>query len=176
MYNSNNIEETIRTWCQDEGIYRIKHKGDELAKRNLFIFDIDYPYNHPHPVRMQVFVPKGKDFVVILCSTKISPIHINALKSNNKIVQNFIDKFLDKMYLLQVDYNLRSNKNYPDAWAISDRIFFDGLTKNEFYKTIKKIFNAQMYANLILNKACMFAKGNDIKKISNKSFDIPFYG
>ena len=176
IYNYNNIEETIRNWCEDEGIFRIKHKEDEISKRNLFVFDIDYPYNHPRPVRMQVFVPKGKDFVVILCSTKISPIHIKALKSDKKVVQDFINNFIDKMYLMQVDYNIRSPKDYPDAWALSERIFFDGLTKNEFYRSIKKIYNAHMYANLILNRACMLAKSPDLKKIGDRSFDIPFYG
>lgn len=116
--------------------------------------------------------------MVILCSTKISPVHVNALKSDKKIIQEFVNSFVEKMYLLEVDYNLRRAKtNYPDAWALSDRIFFDGLNKNEFYRTLRKIYNAHMYANFILNKACVTSgKGADIKKIRDKSSDIPFYG
>ena len=176
IYNSKNVEEIIRNWCQDEGIFRIKHKGDELAKINQFIFDLDFPYNHPRPVRIQVFVPKGKDFVVILCSTKISTNHINILKNNKKVVQQFINEFIDRMYLIQVEFNLRNAKTHPDAWALSTRIFFDGLSKNEFYKGIKKVYNSHMIGNFILNKACMTEKGTDLKKMSDKSFDIPFYG
>lgn len=175
-YNSKNIEDTIKTWCTDEGIFRIKHKGDQLSERNEFVFDIDYPYNHPKPVKMQIFVPKGKDYVVILCSTKISPLHVKALKNSMKNVQEFVEKFIEKMYLMQVDYNLRRKKTHPDAWALSTRIFFDGLSKNEFYKAIRKVHNAHMYSNFILNKICMSGKGADIKKMRDRSFDIPFYG
>ncbi|MHA1270724.1 MAG: DUF2299 family protein [Candidatus Helarchaeota archaeon] len=176
IYNYKNIEQVIRNWCEDEGIFRIKHKETDMAKNNLFVFDIDYPYNHPHPVRLQVFVPKGKDFVVILCSTKISPVHLNVLKADQKIIRKFVEKFVDTMFLMQIDYNLRSAKGQLDAWILSDRIFFDGLTKNDFYKCIRKIFNAQLYANSLLNKICMTSKGADLKKIGGKSFDIPFYG
>ena len=57
---------------------------------------------------------------------------------------------LKKFLLLQ---NLLYNIDVKNArYIISDIIYPDGLTEQQFFTTIRKVFNASLYLNITLNE------------------------
>ncbi|NVM52927.1 MAG: DUF2299 family protein [Candidatus Helarchaeota archaeon] len=166
---SKEIERKIKEWSTDEGIFKIKRPSD--AKTD-FIIELMYPFNHPRPMGFVVLVPKERDFLRILCGTKISPPHLQCLKKS-EIRQKFLQTFTKNMLFIQVIHSIKHEKNVPIFWELSDQIYFDGLTKNEFFKSIRKIYFATISAILLLNELC--ASG-EISKTAPGMEHIPFYG
>jgi hypothetical protein len=75
------VEKQVKEWCTDEGIFKIKRPSDSKAE---FIFDLTYPFNHPHPMHFLAVMPKEKDHITIACGTQISPPHLQCLKSQKR--------------------------------------------------------------------------------------------
>ncbi len=163
------IEKKIKDWCTDEGIFKIKRPSDDKTD---FVFDLTYPFNHPRPMHFAVLVPKEKDHLNILCGTKISPPHLQCLKKP-EICQKFLQTFTKNMLFLQVMHSLKQEQNIPVFWEISEQIYFDGLTKHEFFKSLRKIYFATISAILLLNELCGLG---EIPKTTPSTEHIPFYG
>ncbi|MFX1297991.1 MAG: DUF2299 family protein [Promethearchaeota archaeon] len=167
--NTKEIEKKIKDWCTDEGIFKIKRPNDSKAD---FIFDLTYPFNHPRPMHFLALVPKERDFLRIICGTKISPPHLQCLKKV-EVCQKFLQQFTKTVLFLQVIHSIKHEKNVPVFWELSDQIYFDGLSKNEFFKSIRKIYFATISAILILNELC---GAGEIPKSATDMDYIPFYG
>ena len=163
------VESKVKEWCTDEGIFKIKRPRDPKAE---FIFDLTYPYNHPHPMNFLVVRPKDQDQIKIICGTQISPPHLQCLKKS-EINQKFLQGFTKTMLFLQVLHSIKQEDNIPNFWELSDEIYIDGLTKNEFFKVLKKIYFATISAILLLNELCT---PGEISKAGTGMEHIPFYG
>jgi len=167
--NSKEIEKTVKEWCTEEGIFKIKRPSD--PKTN-FIFELSYPFNHPRPMHFITLVPKERGLIRIACGTKISPPHLQCLKKS-EVRQKFLQQFTKTMLFQQVLHSIKQEKNIPVFWEISDEIYFDGLTKNEFFKSLRKIYFSTVSAILLLNELC---GAGEIPKASPETEHIPFYG
>ena len=150
MSEESKIKNLIREYLLDEGILREKVKDTKIE----FGFQFAFP---PGPISKIMFVikPKNKDIIVITIGTQISEPHTNALNSlkDDKKMQFFMD--LRKFFLLKDIYFRISVENY--RYEISDQIFLkeDGrISKNSFFKSIRKVFNSDAYSNLILEEYC----------------------
>jgi len=164
------VEKKVKEWCTDEGIFKIKRPTDSKAE---FIFDLTYPFNHPQPMHFLIVLPKEKDHVKIICGTQISPPHLQCLKKA-EIAQRFFQGFTKTMLILQVLHSIKQENNVPTFWELSDEIYLDGLTKNEFFKVLRKIFFATISAIILLNELC--TPGGELPKTSPGLEHIPFYG
>ena len=167
--NIKEIEKLVKEWCTDEGIFKIKRPTDD---KTSFVFELTYPFNHPRPMHFVALVPKERDFIKIACGTKISPPHLQCLKKV-EIRQKFLQQFTKTMLFLQILHSLKNEKNVPVFWEISDQIYFDGLTKNEFFKALRRIYFATVSAILLLNKLC---GAGEMPKHAPDTDYIPFYG
>ena len=166
---SKDIEKKIKGWATDEGIFKIKRPRDEKTD---FVIDLTYPFNHPRPMNIVVLVPKDRDFLRILCGTKISPQHTQCLQKP-EIHQRFLQGFTKSMLFLQIFHSIKHEKKVPVFWELAEQIYFDGLTKDAFFKAIRKVYFATVSAILLLNEIC--ATG-EIPKTAPGMEHIPFYG
>lgn len=167
--NTKEIEKSVKEWCTEEGIFKIKRPGDPKTD---FVFDLTYPFNHPRPMSFIALVPKQRDFLKIICGTKISPPHLQCLKKP-EIRQKFLQIFTKNMLFLQIIHSIKHEKNVPIFWELSDEIYFDGLTKNEFFKSTRKIYYSTISAILLLNELC---SPGEISKSAPGMDHLPFYG
>ncbi len=150
MSDESKIKKLIREYLLDEGILREKVKDPKIE----FGFQFTFP---PGPMSKIMFVikPKNKDIIVITIGTQISEPHINALNSlnDNKKMQFFMD--LRKFFLMKDVYFRISVENH--RYEISDQIYIKeegSISKNSFFKSVRKVFNSDAYSNLILEEYC----------------------
>ena len=139
------IEENVKNWLVDEGFFREK-KVDENA-------DFHYIIEFPKDNIMDVVKPKGKDFVVVGCATQVSPEHIDLMNSSTPLNRrNFL---LDLQFGINkyfVDFELNVNQDILQQYIVTDSIYEDGLTKNEFIRTIKRVFKAKIHCIWLIEK------------------------
>ena len=150
MSEESEIKKLIQEYLLDEGILREKVKDPKIE----FGFRFTFP---PGPTGKIMFVikPKNKELIIITIGTQISDSHINALNSlnDNKKMQFFME--LRKFFLLKDVYFRINADKY--RYEISDQVFIkeDGnISKNTFFKRIKKVFNSAAYSNIILEEYC----------------------
>ncbi len=167
--NSKEIEKMVKEWCTAEGIFKIKRPGDANVE---FIFDLIYPFEHPHPMNFITLAPKERDYIRIICGTKISPPHLQCLQKV-ETRQKFLQNFTKAMLFLQVLHSIKQEKDIPVFWELSDQIYFDGLNKNEFFKVLRKIYFATISAIILLNELCT---PGEIAKGATGIEQMPFYG
>lgn len=153
------IKNSIREYLIEEGLLR--EKIQDPQSRLEFGFQFSFPPgNDPttgHPIGqiMAVFKPKNKDLIIISIGTQISPPHVNALDSlgEERKMQFFIE--LRKFFLIKDVFFQIDIQNY--RYEISDQIFINkssALSKNSFFKSIRRVFNAAAYSNMLLNDFC----------------------
>lgn len=105
---------------------------------------------------MQVINPMKSDYVVISLGIQIPDVFIQALNAiePNKKIQFYIDvrKFLfEQNFLFRFELAL-------NRFHISDQIYFkEGgtISKDKFFKSVRKIYNASQYCTLLLEEYCM---------------------
>jgi len=164
----------IREYLLDEGLLR-KNIRDPKAE---FGFQLSFP---PGPLGKIMFVikPKNKDLLIITIGTQISKQHIAALDSLNedKRVCYWMD--LRKLFLLKDVFFRIDVQNH--RYEITDQRFLENdgfVSKNSFFKSIRKVFNASAYSNMILEEYCA-GKINlddiDKSKIFNSGSDFSLY-
>lgn len=150
MVNVSIIKELIQEYLSQEGLLKENLIDPKIEFGCKFIFP-------PVPMGKIMFVvkPKNKDIVVITIGTQISEPHVNALNAleNNKKMQFFLD--LRKFFLLKDVYFRIDIAEY--RYEISDQIFLEKegiITKNNFYNSVRKVFNCDAYSNIILEEYC----------------------
>ena len=147
----------ILEYLSDENLQPNKISDTKLEFGFQFIYP---PGKDPHGRSigkgMVVFEPKNKNLLIISVGTKISPPHVEALDSlqEPKKMQFFMD--IRKHFLLKdVLYRIDIQKH---RYEISDQIFLsknDSLSKNTFFKSIRRVFDAMVYSNMILSEYCL---------------------
>jgi hypothetical protein len=139
------IEEKVKDWLVDEGMFREK-KVDDNAE---FHYIIEFPNDNI----MDVVKPKGKDCIIIGCATQVAQEHIDLMiASTPETRRNFL---LDVQFGINkyfVDFELNVNQDLLQQFIVTDAIYEDGLTKNEFIRTIKRVFKAKLHCVLLINK------------------------
>ena len=154
------IEENVKNWLIDEGMFREK-KVDDNA-------DFHYIIEFPKDNIMDVVKPKGKDCVVIGCATQVAPEHINLMTASTpEIRRSFL---LDLQFGINkyfVDFELNVNQDLLQQYIVTDTIFEDGLTKNEFIRTVKRIFKAKIHCIWLIEKK--FGSLSNVPKASNEN-------
>jgi len=150
--SESDIKHLIQEYLLDEGLLRSKIPLDN--NKLQFGFQFVFPKG-PIAQKMVVIKPKNKDLIVISNPIQIAPQHVKALNSleDNKKIYFFMDIrkfFLAKDVFFRID---TQNSRYE----ISDQIFLkkDGtISKNSFFKSIRKVFNSAAYSNIILGQYC----------------------
>jgi len=175
MTNSENkIKLLIQEYLLDEGLLRNKIPSDD--KKLEFGFQFIFP---PGPIaqKMVVIKPTNKDLIIVSNPIQISPPQVdalNALEENGKI-NFFID--IRKFFLAKDVFFRIDTQNF--RYEISDQIFLkrDGtISKNSFYRSIRKVFTCSAYSNMILNEYCSGKiKPEDITKSNEFNSDFSLY-
>ena len=165
------IKGLIQKYLLDEGLLR-ENLPDPKSQ-----FEFGYIFSFPpgnQGQRMSVFKPKNKNFIVIILSTQISKQHINALNSlkDEEKMQYF--EHLRKFFVIKQVFFRIDIQNY--RYEINDQIFLkrDGsVSRNSFFKSIRKIFYNFMYSNIILSDYC----SGKIKssKVTPSGYDFSLY-
>ena len=139
------IEEKVRQWLTEEDFLR-EVKYDENAE---FHFIAEFPKDNI----MDIVKPKDNDCVVIACATQVAPQHLDLMKKADiKTQKDFIMELNFGLNSFLVDYELQVNQDILQQFVITDQIFEDGLTKNEFIKTLKKVFKSKLHCIWLIDK------------------------
>lgn len=168
------IKYLIREYLLEEGLLRQNLPDSE--QKLEFGFRFVFP---PTPVgqNMIALKPKNKNLIVISNPIQISPEHVaalNALKANKKF-RFFMD--LRKFFLVKDVFFRIDIQNY--RYEISDQLFFNEdnlISKNDFFKSIRKVFTCAAYSNMILNDYCSSTmKLEDLPKSKDFSSNFSLY-
>ena len=139
------LEEDIQNWLLEEGMLREK-KDDESAD---FHFIIEFPKDNI----LDVVQPKGKDCIVIGCATQVAPQHLELMSSaSDKTKREFILNTQIDINKFLVDFELSINQDLLQQYIITETIFIDGLSKNEFINSIKRVFKAKIHCVWLIEK------------------------
>ncbi|MFX1312964.1 MAG: DUF2299 family protein [Promethearchaeota archaeon] len=171
------IKNLIREYLLDEGLLREQINDSKLDFGFQFVFPpIKDQSGRELGRKMIVIQPKNKDFIIITLVIQISKPQIDAL---NSLKENRRNKFFMNLrkYFLVNDLFYRLDFNYY-RYQISDQIFQkeDGtISKNTFFKSIRHVFDAAAYSNLVLGEYCMDKiKPDDIMKSKDFTPDSDF--
>ena len=139
------LQETIEKWLMNEDMLR-EMKYDENAD---FHFIIEFPKDNI----MDVVKPKGKDCIVVACATMVSPEHKNLMiPTDLEVKKDFILDLNFGLNSFLIDYELQINQDVLQQFVISDQIFEDGLTKDAFIKTLKRVFKSKLHCIWLIDK------------------------
>ena len=140
-----NLEENVRQWLSDEDILR-EVKYDENAD---FHFIVEFPKDNI----MDVVKPKDKDCLIIACATQVAPQHLDLMKqADNKTQKEFIMELNFGLNGFLVDYELQVAQDILQQFVITEQVFEDGLTKNEMFKTLRRIFKSKLHCIWLIDK------------------------
>jgi hypothetical protein len=149
-------KELIREYLLDEGLLRKRLPPKKLDFGFQFTFPPgSQPSGQPIGKNMAVFKPKNQGFIIIEIGTQISEIHqkaLNSLKKERKM-KFFMD--LRKFFLIKNVYFGFDTENF--RYKISEQIFLEKdkrVSKNAFFKAVRKIFNCAIYSNILLGEYC----------------------
>ncbi len=154
--NESKIKSLVQDYLLDEGLLRNKIPDPKVDFGFQFTFPPGKdPIGRPIGKKMLVYKPKEKNILVISVGTQISQPHINALNSldETKKVNFFMDlrkHFLMKDVLYRIDI-----QNY--RYEIIDQYFLpksEDISKDMFFKGVRKVFNCMAYSNIILGEYC----------------------
>lgn len=165
MPNDDDVFLQIKKWTIEDRVFKLKLPDKEGFS---WAMELSYPFKHPAPVSIIVLNPADTDFVVLQISMKMSPQHFEGLNKKGPAAANLFYFQLQKMFLEKdVTFNIDSNNQ---MWIVSEQIHFDGLTKNELFRTIRRIHNAVLLGNMILDEVinATFIPGPSGKKGSGK--------
>lgn len=138
-------KETIEKWLLDEDMLR-EIKYDENAD---FHFIIEFPKENI----MDVVKPKDKDCIVVACATQVSPEHKNLMiPADSQTKRNFILDLNFGLNSFLVDYELKINNEILQQFVITDQIFEDGLNKDIFIKSLKRVFKSKLHCIWLIDK------------------------
>jgi hypothetical protein len=172
--NESKIKHLIQEYLLDEGLLRNKLPPDD--KKIDFGFQFIFP---PGPIeqKMVVIKPKNKDLIIVSNPMQIAPQQVEALKAlkDNRQFYFFVD--IRKFFLAKDVFFRIDTQNF--RYEISDQIFLkrDGtISKNSFFKSIRRVFTCAAYSNMILSEYCSGkVKPEDIAKSKEFTSDFSLY-
>ena len=155
-------EETIKNWIVDEGIFREK-KVDNDAE---FHFIVEFPNDNI----MDVVKPLGKDFIIDACATQVSPEHLTLMNSSDNATRH--DFILDvnmevNKFLVDCQLAINNENNLLQQFIITDQIFYDGISKNNLFLSLKKVFKSKLQCVWLIEKT--FGTPNTVSTPSNEN-------
>ncbi|MEE1150671.1 DUF2299 domain-containing protein [Methanobrevibacter sp. UBA212] len=140
-----NLEENVRQWLSEEDLLR-EVKYDENA-------DFHYIIEFPKENIMDVVKPAGKDCLIVACATQVAPQHLDLMKqADNKTQKDFIMDLNFGLNNFLVDFELQVAQDILQQFVVTEQIFEDGITKNEFFRTLKRIFKAKLHCIWLIDK------------------------
>jgi hypothetical protein len=168
------IQHLIQEYLLDEGLLRNKLPLDD--KKLDFGFQFVFP---PGPIaqKMVVIKPKNKNLIIISNPIQIAPQQVEALKAlkDNRKLYFFVD--IRKFFLAKDVFFRIDTENF--RYEISDQIFLkrDGtISKNSFFKSIRRVFTCAAYTNMLLNEYCSGkVKPEDITKSKDFTSEFSLY-
>ena len=140
-----NLEENVKQWLSDEDLLR-EVKYDENAD---FHFIVEFPKDNI----MDVVKPKDKDCLIVACATQVAPQHLDLMRQADKKTQK--DFIMDLNFGLNsflVDFELQVAQDILQQFVITEQVFEDGITKNEMFKTLRRIFKSKLHCIWLIDK------------------------
>jgi len=140
-----NLEENIRQWLFEEDLLR-EAKYDENA-------DFHYIIEFPKENIMDVVKPAGKDCLIVACATQVAQQHLDLMKQADKKTQK--DFIMDLNFGLNnflVDFELQVANDILQQFVVTEQIFKDGISKNELFRTLKRVFKAKLHCIWLIDK------------------------
>ena len=140
-----NLEENVREWLSEEDLLR-EVKYDENA-------DFHYIIEFPKENIMDVVKPAGKDCLILACATQVAPQHLDLMRqSGSETNREFIRDLNFGLNNFLVDFELQVANDILQQFVITEQIFEDGITKNELFRTLKRIFKAKLHCIWLIDK------------------------
>lgn len=140
-----NLEENVRQWLSEEDLLR-EVKYDENA-------DFHYIIEFPKENIMDVVKPAGKDCLIVACATQVAPQHLELMKqADNKTQKDFIMDLNFGLNNFLVDFELQVAQDILQQFVVTEQIFEDGITKNEFFRILKRVFKAKLHCIWLIDK------------------------
>jgi len=144
------VETFLLKYLEDENLLSKKIEDRKLE----FGFVFSFPPGLKK-VSMQVVQPKQEDFIIMTLGIQIPDTYIKALnsldlKKKNRFYFEVRKFLLQKNFLFSFDL-----RNF--RYQISDQIYLTqdiGISKNDFFHIIRKIYNAGQYCNMLLGEYC----------------------
>ncbi|MBN1215298.1 MAG: DUF2299 family protein [Candidatus Lokiarchaeota archaeon] len=164
--NNQDIQNLIKIYLEQEGLLEKTIEEPDIK----FGFQFNYPFSkdlsYQNNQSIVLYQPINKDFLIISISTQISKHHSKMLLNDlNRKYQFFLD--IKKIILIKNLFFRIDTRN--DRYEISDQIFLESIkqiSKNEFYKIVRKLYNIHVYCYLILIEYCVDRSNiEDIKKL-----------
>ncbi|MHA1680731.1 MAG: DUF2299 family protein [Promethearchaeota archaeon] len=145
--NSEEVFTQIKKWTMKEQIFKLVLEAKDKIS---WAIELTYPFNHPNPVAIVILNPKNRDFIGIQIRIRMSPPHFKRMEKKGLGAFNLYYHKLRKVFLEKdVTFNINNVKN---EWIASDQIHFDGLTKHEFFKTIRRVHNSIILGNILIDE------------------------
>jgi hypothetical protein len=146
---SKKISLKLRHWLEEEDLECIPLIG-EFARNTLFSYHVIVASG----TEITVFQPSNKsDSVTISATLFLSEEKVRKLRKKQiNIRQDIFSKVLIKLAPLDVDVYLEGGEVFQRI-SINHRIFFDGLTKDRFFKAISTVNRAFRLAEWILERS-----------------------
>ncbi|MEX2719335.1 MAG: DUF2299 family protein [Candidatus Sigynarchaeum springense] len=147
MSDTDDIFLQVKKWCIEDRVFKLKLPGKEGFTWGI---ELSYPFKHPMPVSIIIINPTDTDFIIIQINMKMSPQHLDALMKKSPLALPLFYNKMQAMFLQKdVTFNIDRNQH---TWIISDQIHFDGLSKNELFRSIRRIHNAMILGNMIIDE------------------------
>ncbi len=169
-----NVKNLIQDYLLDTGLEVKKISIDE--KKLEFGFQFLFP---PGPIaqKMVVIKLKNKDLIIISNPIQISKHQVDALNSLENNGKIFFFMAIRKFFLVKdVFFRIDTQKF---RYEISDQMFLkkDGtISKNSFFKSVRKVFTCSAYSNILLNEYCSGKiKPGDMTKSKDFTSDFSLY-
>ncbi|WP_462316245.1 DUF2299 domain-containing protein [Methanobrevibacter sp.] len=139
------LEENVREWLSEEDLLR-EVKYDENA-------DFHYIIEFPKENIMDVVKPAGEDCLIMACATQVAPQHLDLMRQSDiKVQKDFIMDLNFGLNNFLVDFELQVANDILQQFVITEQIFEDGITKNEMFRTLKRIFKAKLHCIWLIDK------------------------
>ncbi len=147
MSDTDDLFLQVKKWCIEDRVFKLKLPGKEGF---TWAIELSYPFKHPTPASIIIINPTNTDFIVLQINMKMSPQHLEALTKKGPVAIPIFYNSLQKMFLQKdVTFNIDRTQH---AWIISDQIHFDGLSKNDLFKSIRLIHNAMILGNMLIDE------------------------
>jgi hypothetical protein len=138
----------IKQWLEAEGLDCVALIG-EFAKNTMFSYHVTLESG----TELTVFQPSNKsDSITISATLFLSEDKVKSLrKKHTSIRQGTFSEVLIKLAPLDVEVSLEGGEIFQRI-NINHRIFFDGLTKDRFFRAISTVNKAYRLAEWIVEQ------------------------
>lgn len=146
------INRILREYLLEEELMRGKINDPNLEFGYKFVFPggMD-PQGRQRGRDFTVIQPKGKNVIELRSGTMISPEHVKKLGDKKKHFYAALHKYLlSKNFLFQLDAK-------QNRYALIDVYFLNlggTISKNTFFKMVRKIFTSTIYSVVLLQEFC----------------------